>query len=203
MKKLFFVLLGLIALFLVLAAVMPKDFKIEKEIIVNKPVHDVFNYLKTTKNAKEWCPWMKKDPNITQEFTGEDGTVGFIESWSGNKEVGVGEKEITNIVANQRIDFELRFLKPMKATNQAYLITEDLGNNETKVIWGMTGHTNFPLNLICFFMQKKVGNEFSAGLNNLKEVLEGTKKPEVAVEEKVETEVKVEIKKEETSSKTE
>lgn len=200
MKKLFLVLLGLVAAFLALAALMPKDFKIEKEIVIEKPVSEVFNYLKITKNAKDWCPWMKKDPNVTQEFTGEDGTVGFIESWSGNKEVGVGEREITNIVANQRIDFELRFEKPMKATHQGYLITEDLGNNQTKVIWGMTGRTNYPFNLVCFFMQKKVGHEFSQGLESLKEVLEGGKKDEAVVEEKTATDVKVEMKGGDTSA---
>lgn len=172
MKKILLSILGVVALLLIIAALMPKDFKIEKEIVINKPKAEVFNYLQYAKNSESWCPWAKKDPNMTHEYKGQDGTVGFISSWSGNKEVGVGEQEITNIVPNEKIESELRFTEPMKATHKAYLITESVSETETKVIWGMTGRTEFPFNLVCFFMQKQVQKEFSNGLNSLKEILE-------------------------------
>jgi uncharacterized protein YndB with AHSA1/START domain len=161
-----------VAVILAIAAIMPKDFKIEKEITVNKPVAQVFSYLKMSKNFEQWSPWAKKDPNMKKEFKGQDGTVGFVSSWSGNREVGAGEQEITQITENEKITYELRFTKPMKATNHAYLITESVGENETKVVWGMTGRTPFPFNLICFFMHGKVESEFAMGLKDLKMNLE-------------------------------
>ena len=177
MKKILIVLAsilaGLIVLVLLAAAVMPKDFKIEREIVIDKPKAEVFGYIKMMqKNGNSWSPWIKKDPKMVQTSKGTDGTVGYVGSWSGNSEVGVGEEEITNIVPNERIDMELRFSKPMKATRHAYYITETIGADQTRVIWGMTGTTPFPYNAICFFMQKKVGAEFAAGLGNLREVLE-------------------------------
>lgn len=172
MKKILLALIGVVALVLLIAAIMPKEFKIEKEIVINKPREQVFNYLRMAKNANEWSTWMKKDPNVVQEFKGQDGTVGFINSWSGNKNVGAGEIETTNITPNERIDVELRFTKPRKVTNHAYYITQAIDKDQTRVIWGMTGRTPFPFNLICYFMHDKVGEEFQNGLNNLKAVLE-------------------------------
>jgi uncharacterized protein YndB with AHSA1/START domain len=173
MKKLLTILAVLVVAVLIVAAVLPKDFKIEKEITINKPVSEVFNYLKISQNANNWNPWIKKDPNLTQEYKGVDGTVGHISSWSSkNREVGVGEEEITNIIDNQKIEFEIRFKEPMTATNKGSFVTESVGENQTKVVWSMTGRTPFPFNLMCFFMRGKVADEFAKGLEDLKNVLE-------------------------------
>ncbi len=172
------ILVGVIILVLLAAAIMPKDFKVEREIVIDKPRAEVFTYLKMgQKNSDAWCPWTKKDPSVLQTYKGNDGTIGHLTSWaSSNKEVGVGEKEITNIIPNERIDMELRFSQPMKATHHSYLITETIGADQTRVVWGMVGTTPFPYNVICFFMQKKLGAEFAQGLSNLREVLEKKEK---------------------------
>lgn len=172
MKKAFLTLISLVALIFLAAAFMPKDFVIEKNIVIDAPKSEVFDYLKIIKNEAQWSPWIKRDPNIVREIKGEDGAVGVVASWSGNEQVGVGEEEITNISSDQRIDLELRFIKPLKTTNKAYFITEDINNNQTKLTWGMQGRTNFPLNFVCFFMQKQVHRDLAQGLNNLKEILE-------------------------------
>ncbi len=172
MKKALLIFASIVFVVLLVAAFMPQNFKIEQEIIIDKPKSQVFNYLKMLKNENSWSPWPKKDPNIVQDYKGEDGTVGFVSSWSGNSAVGAGEEEIINIVENQRIDLELRFLKPMKTTNKAYFITEDINNNQTKLTWGMEGKTPYPFNIICFFMQNEVKKEFVLGLNNIKKNLE-------------------------------
>ena len=187
MKKILLAIIGVIVVLALVALVMPKDFKIEKEIVINKPKAEVFGYLKMVKNGNEWNPWMKKSPNSdpsgVQTFKGEDGAVGFVNSWSSdNKEVGVGEEEITAVTPDERIDLELRLVKPVKVSHKVYFTTESVGENQTKVVWGMTGNTPFPANLLCFFMQKKIGTEFSVGLNNLKEKLEAAKVEKEKVE---------------------
>ncbi len=157
---------------LIAAAAMPKNFTIEQEIIINKPRVVVFDYLKMTKTNNGWNPWMQKDSEAVQTFTGEEGTIGFISSWSGNKEIGIGEQEIVDLIPNERIDLELRFIEPMKITHKAHFTTEALDEEHTKVTWVMEGSSPFPYNLICFFMQKQVKKEFATGLNNLKIALE-------------------------------
>lgn len=172
MKKILIACGALVALLLVAAAIAPKEFKIEKSITISKPKAEVFAYLKMMENGKKWQPWSKLDLNMTQELKGVDGTVGAIQSWSGNKEVGVGEQEIKAIAENERIDFELRFAKPMETVNNAYFTTEEVSENETKVTWAMLGRTKFPFNLVCFLMHGKVEKNFAQGLSDLKVILE-------------------------------
>lgn len=172
MKKILIGLAALIVVILLIAAVAPKDFKIEKSITINKPKAEVFAYLKMLQNAKNWEPWSKMDPDMKVELKGVDGTVGAISSWSGNKEVGSGEQEIKNISENEKIDFELRFSEPMKAVNTAYYTTQDAGENQTQVTWAMQGKTPYPMNLLCLIMKGKVEKNFEQGLANLKIVLE-------------------------------
>ncbi len=172
MKKILLILSFFVILALVAAAILPKDFKIEKSIVIAKPKSEVFAYLLLMENGQKWEPWSKMDPNMKTELKGVDGTVGAIASWSGNSEVGVGEQEITGVVENEKIDLELRFKEPMQATNKGYFITEDAGENQTKVTWGMAGRTAFPVNLLCNLMRGQVEKDFAAGLVNLKEILE-------------------------------
>ena len=103
-----------------------------------------------------------------------DGTVGAVSHWKGNKKVGKGEQEIKGIIENERIDSELRFLKPFKSTSDAYLLTRKLSPNETEVIWGFSGTHKPPMNVMMLFfnMEKSVGADFEEGLRDLKQQLE-------------------------------
>ena len=50
MKKILIAIVSLVVVLLLVAAVLPKDFKIESSIVINKPVSQVFAYLKLMKN---------------------------------------------------------------------------------------------------------------------------------------------------------
>jgi hypothetical protein len=179
MKKLLIILFSLIVVFisaaLIAAAVLPKNFKIERSIIIDQPRVQVYDYLKMTRNEIKWNPWIKKDPNIVQHFIGEEGTAGFVRAWSSDDQnVGIGEQEIVAMTQNERIDLELRFVEPFKITHQAYFITERFGEDQTRVTWGMVGRNSFPKNLIFYLTQDRALKNVEKGLNNLKEVLEST-----------------------------
>lgn len=169
-----FGLLIIIGLIVLLSILVPKDYEITRNIIIDKPITEVFAYLKYLKNQDHWSPWKKKDPTMNQEFTGIDGEAGFIIKWKGNSDVGEGEQEITAIVQNNRLDTEIRFNKPWKSTSNAFLAVEDLGNMQTKVIWGFLGRNKFPSSIFMLFfnIEKSVGNDFEQGLFNLKRILE-------------------------------
>lgn len=171
----FLYILGIIiAIIAVLALVAPKSYHVHRSISINKPRADVFAYLKSIKNQDEWSPWKQKDPEMKQEFVGEDGTVGFISKWEGNKDVGTGEQEITKIVEGEVVESELRFFKPWKSQSDAYMKTKDGTNGETEVIWGFSGQNKVPMNVMMLFfnMDKTVGKDFEDGLNKLKSILE-------------------------------
>ncbi|WP_294819785.1 SRPBCC family protein [uncultured Flavobacterium sp.] len=172
LKGILFTVLGIIVLLLVIALFVARDYAIEREIVINKPEAEVFEYIKHIKNQDNYSIWNMMDPNKKQTFTGTDGTVGFIYAWDGNSDVGAGEQEITKIEEGSRIEMELRFKRPMEGVGFAYMATEDAGNGATKVKWGMTGKSSYPMNLMNLMMESMMGDGLEEGLTNLKKNLE-------------------------------
>jgi Polyketide cyclase / dehydrase and lipid transport len=163
----------LIPLVLITALFVSKEMKSDKDVVINKPKAEVYEYVKLLTNQNNYSKWATMDPNMKKTFSGTDGTVGFISAWDGNSEVGKGAQEITAIVAD-RIDYELRFEKPMKSVNQAYMTTTAITDSSTKVTWGFSGKMNYPLNIMNLFFNadEMVGKDFEFGLKKLKEILE-------------------------------
>src|SRR5690606_19276852 len=164
----------IIAIALIAAAFMKKDYTVQRDVVINQPESVVFEYIKYLKNQDQFSKWAQMDSNMKKSYEGTDGTVGFISKWEGNKDVGIGEQEIKNIVPNERIDFELRFKKPMESTSQAFMITEAVDSIHTKVTWGFSGRTPWPFNFMMAMMNfdKLLGADFEIGLDNLKNKLE-------------------------------
>lgn len=163
-------IVALIALVLIVAAVAPKDFSIQRSVTVNKPKPEVFDYVKYLKHQNDFSYWAAQDPNMKKEFRGEDGTVGFVSAWEGNKEVGKGEQEIKNIEDGRKVDYEVRFKEPFESTMASYMSTEDDGANATKVTWNISGKTPYPMNIMHLFMNmdKMLGDQLQYGLDHLK-----------------------------------
>ena len=168
------IVLIIIAIPLVVALFVKKTYSVEREIIIARPPHIVFNYLKYLKNQDKFSKWATMDPNMKKEYRGVDGTVGFVSAWeSQDKNVGKGEQEIKKILEGKRIDFELRFIKPFAAVAKAYMTTDQMSRNETIVNWGFESSMKYPMNLMLLFnMEKMIGNDLATGLANLKNQLE-------------------------------
>jgi uncharacterized protein YndB with AHSA1/START domain len=167
-------IVGIIALLLIIGLFLKKDMAVEKEVTINSSKQTVFDYIKLLKNQDNFSKWGSMDPSMQKTYTGTDGTVGFISAWVGNKKVGEGEQEILKIEEGKRIDFALRFKKPMKSLADAYMITNEISANETQVKWGFSSKMIYPFNVMCLFMnmEEMVGKDFQIGLDNLKKVME-------------------------------
>jgi uncharacterized protein YndB with AHSA1/START domain len=175
LKYILGLIIGIIVLILIVAAVSPKDYAVEREITINKPISEVFNYIKYLKNQDNYSVWAGMDPNMKKTFRGTDGEVGFVSAWeSDNKDVGKGEQEIMKIDEGNRIDFELRFMEPFEATDDAYMVTQEVAPTITKVKWGFSGSMDYPMNLMLLFMDIEgiLGADLQKGLENLKKELE-------------------------------
>ena len=88
----------LLAIPLVMALFISKNYSVTREITINKPKQEVFNYVKLLKNQDYYNVWVQMDPNMKKEFRGTDGTVGFVYAWEGNDKAGAGEQEIKGMV---------------------------------------------------------------------------------------------------------
>jgi uncharacterized membrane protein len=171
LKKILIGLAALIGIALIVAFFVKKEYVVVREIVINKPKQEVFEYLKPLKNQNNWTTWTSMDPAMKQVLSGTDGEIGAVSKWT-SKVVGNGEQEIKKITNGERIDNELRF--EGASASPAYFITESVSENQTKVKWGMSGTFNYPMNLMLLFMdmEKMIGVEYEKSLQNLKGVLE-------------------------------
>ena len=129
------VLVGIIVLFLLIAAVSKKDYLIVRTIRINAQKNTVFDYIKMLKNQDYYSKSVMTDPAMKKEFTGTDGNLGFIYGWNGNKKAGEGEQEIKRIVEGKSMLSEVRFVRPFAGLSNLELCTTSLGENETEVSW--------------------------------------------------------------------
>ncbi|MEO8403439.1 MAG: SRPBCC family protein [Chitinophagaceae bacterium] len=166
------ILAGIIALLLLIALFMKKEHYVKRDITINAPRQKVFDYIKLLKNQDEFNKHAMAGADRKREFKGTDGTVGFIYAWSGDKNAGVGEKEIKNIIEGKRIETEIRFTKPMHAVAATIMETESVSDNQTNVSWSNAGTLKYPLNILIPMMEKHVAKDMDSSLLTLKNMLE-------------------------------
>ena len=177
-------LVAIIALVLITAAVVKKEYTIERSIVINKPKSEVFPFVNSLKNQNGYSYWAAQDPNMKIEYRGGngDGTVGFTSAWN-SETMGVGEQEIKSVTEGEKIDLELRFKEPMEATAQTFMATTDESDNTTKVTWGMSSAMPYPFNIMLLFgMEKSLNDQIDYGLANMKKQVEAMPSPTVVAE---------------------
>lgn len=165
------VIAGMIALLLVAALFMKREHYVNREIVINAPRQQVFEFLRFLKNQEKFNKWAKAGQR-KEQTRGTDGTVGYVYSWSGDKSAGQGEKEIMNIIEGKRIETEIRFIKPMRVTAAVIMETESVSDSQTKVNLINTGRLNYPLNLMIPFAEKNFARDMDTSLSTLKRLLE-------------------------------
>jgi uncharacterized protein YndB with AHSA1/START domain len=162
-------IIGVVAI----ATLMPKKSSLTVETLINSPNNEVFDYVKHLKNQEKYSKWVMADPNVKMTYAGTDGTVGFKAAWvSADKNVGIGEQEITNIVENARYDVEIRFEKPFKGISTAYTTTEAISENQTRVTNTFNSSTPFPMNVMLPFIKRMLTKDMNITMSRLKENLE-------------------------------
>jgi len=166
------VLVSIIALLLIIALFMKREHYVKREIIINAPLQEVFDYLKLLKNQDKFNKWAKADPDRKWEYKGTDGTVGFIIAWSGNNKAGEGEKEIMNIIEGKRIETQIRFVRPMSTVADVIMETETVSDNQTKISLINSGTLKYPMNIFIPMAENKFPKDMDASLLTLKNILE-------------------------------
>ena len=166
------VIAGIIALLLVMAFFMKKEYTTCSEIIINERRQQVFGYLQHIRNQDNFNKWIMIDPDMKKEFRGTDGTIGFVYAWNGNKKAGEGEQEIKAIVEGKNIEMELRFKRPFAGIAYAMMTTESWPDGRTKVSWSTSSTMKYPLNVVLPLIVKMMEKDMGTSLTNLKNILE-------------------------------
>jgi hypothetical protein len=166
-----YIFIGLIIALLIVAALLPKVYNVEKIVIIKKPVRDVMKRVSDLNEYSKWNPWQQSEPAANKKITGIPGTAGHVYAWQGKK-IGVGSLTISSI-DDKHIHFALEFLKPWKSKAKDNWLFEHWGDDETKVTWQNSGNLPWPMaRLMGPIINKNLNHQFEAGLNNLKKLCE-------------------------------
>jgi len=172
LKIILFLIAAVIGLVLIIALFVKNDYLIEREVTVNKPASEVFDYIRYVKNQDHYNKWVMMDPGMKKEFRGIDGAVGFVYAWDGNDKAGKGEQEITKVDMGGVLDVEIRFKRPFEGTAHTQMTTRRLSEDQTAVRWTMAGSSKYPMNITNLFTGTILGKDLEESLLNLKKVLE-------------------------------
>lgn len=162
-----------IVVLLVVAALKPARFRVERRATIAAPPERVYPLIADFRKWREWSPWEGLDPELRRTFSGAETGRGAVYAWDGNKQAGAGRMEITDAPAPTRVDIQLDFTRPFEAHNTTEF-TLSPRDGSTEVVWAMHGPQPFMLRLISIFMsmEKMVGKDFEKGLAALEVVAE-------------------------------
>lgn len=168
------ILIFLALVLIILNFIAPKNYQVERSLIIDAPKEIVFKHIKYWNAWRAWSPWAERDKQMLVWVSGTDGEPGSIYSWTGNPDItGKGEMINTGVKENQEITYHLRFIEPFESESDGYLRLLSDGK-QVKALWGFKGHYNFPVNVMMLFMDmdSAVGSDFERGLELLKKICE-------------------------------
>jgi carbon monoxide dehydrogenase subunit G len=161
-----------VAVFLILAAMRPDTFRVERSTTIAAPPEKVHALIDDFGRWQSWSPYEKKDPAMKRIRSGPPSGQGAVYAWEGNKEIGKGRMEIIEATPTS-IRIKLDFIEPFEAHNVAEFVLVPKGE-ATKVTWSMQGANNFVAKMVhtVIDVDRMVGKDFEAGLATLKAISE-------------------------------
>jgi hypothetical protein len=164
---------GVIVVFLIVVAMQPSDFKVERSATLRAPAPAAYAQVNDFQNWQAWSPWEKVDPALKRSYEGPKAGTGAVYAWQGNKDVGEGRMTITESRPGELVRIKLEFFKPFAAVNDTVFRFQPSGE-ATTVTWTMSGQNNFVSKAMCLFvnMDRMVGGMFEQGLAQMKTVVE-------------------------------
>lgn len=173
LKKILIGLAVLIALFLVVVALQPSEFHVERKAIIAAPQADVFARVNDLHKWEAWSPWAKLDPTAKMTFEGPEAGQGAAMTWAGNDKVGEGKMTIIESRPSDLVKLKVDFVKPFEGTSNSEFNFKPEGD-KTAVTWAMSAHHNFMEKAFCLVMngKKMIGDDMQKGLAQMQSLLE-------------------------------
>ncbi|WP_306233712.1 SRPBCC family protein [Agrococcus beijingensis] len=147
-------------------------FSFSRSVDIAAPRERVHAFVDDFHEWTAWSPWEGVDPRLERRYSGAERGTGAEYGWSGNRRAGQGSMLIRSS-SPERIDVELRFTKPFKATNDTRFDFADTPGG-TRVTWTMSGENRGLSALIWKLMpmERELGKQFEQGLRDMKAAAE-------------------------------
>ncbi len=170
LKVFFFILTGIIAVVLIIAAFIPDNITITTETTIYAKPEKVFNNVVSLKKWKNWSPF-EHDSTMVDSFSGPDAGVGATRQWDG-KIIGKGKMSVVEAKEFSLIKNKLEYSTKGSATGTWHF--SSINATQTRVIWSthITG-LKYPFErLMGLAVKPMMKPMFEDGLADLKEYTE-------------------------------
>lgn len=170
--KIFYWLLGIVALLVIVSFIIPKTYKVERSVFVKSKPGMIYRLASNFPQWHLWAPWTKEtDSTVIFEMTGEPGQVGTSWKWNGET-LGNGEMILSELIPGELIAYDLAF-DHGKYNSKGKIVIENQGDS-AKVSWLDEGDLGYnPISrYMGLFMDRMMGPDFEKGLAKLKTVAE-------------------------------
>ena len=170
-KKILISLASVIVIFLMVVALRPADFRVERSATIAATPAALFKQVNDHRKFAVWNPFMKLDPNVKNTYSGPDAGVGAVCSWEGNSDIGAGSCTIIESKPGELVRCRMDWKRPMEGTATVDFTFKPAGG-KTVVTWAMYGKNNFMGKVMSLFMDcdKMCGPQFDKGLADLGKV---------------------------------
>lgn len=146
---------------------LPKNYTIEKTLLINSPADLVFEQVQYMENWKNWNPFLKENSEMSSLISADDGKENSYMRWK-NKNGQEGKVTVLKIENLKKINYELTVEKPKPVTIVGYITFEPQGNN-TSVTFHFEGSNHYYLRILNIFIEKKYKKDLEKTLELLAE----------------------------------
>jgi len=174
-RKILFGFVGLILVASIVVLMMPKDYEVERSIVIDAPVESIHSYVGDLKKWDDWTPWKSEDSTVKVTFGDKTTGVGASQSWTGKD--GDGNLAFTMCDPATGIAYDMTFIMDGDDTmNSKCAISYSKSGDSTKLIWTMKGEMKgMAGGLFAYLMPSMGGDLFDRGLKKLKKIVEAKK----------------------------
>jgi hypothetical protein len=172
-RKILLVLVALLAVFLIVVALQPSDYRVERTTTIAASPAQVFPHVNNLHQWEAWSPWAKIDPDAKVTFEGPEAGEGAVMTWDGDDNVGAGKMTLVESDPDKAVKIKVTFTRPFEGgTNSDFSFTPK--GNLTEVAWAMHGTHNFMEKAFCLVFNgvNMMSNDIDKGLAQLKSVVE-------------------------------
>ncbi|MES2921660.1 MAG: SRPBCC family protein [Verrucomicrobiota bacterium] len=163
-RKLLIGLAALIVILLIVIALQPNHFRVERSATLAASPAALFDQVNDHRKFAVWNPWGKMDPAAINTYSGPDSGVGAKCSWQGEN-IGTGSATIIESKPGRLVRQRMDWLKPMEGTSTVDFTFKPEGE-KTVVTWAMYGPQTFMGKAVSLVMncEKMCGPQFEQGL---------------------------------------
>ncbi|MGB8856695.1 MAG: SRPBCC family protein [Burkholderiales bacterium] len=171
LKKILLGVAGLLVALVLISFILPADYRVERSLEIAAPPEKIYPLIADPREWKNWGVWNQRDPNMKMEYSGAPSGAGAKWTWESKSE-GSGSMEFTRAEAPAMVEYTLYF--PEFGSRSGGKLTLTPSGNATRVSWTNEGNLGSnPLNrYFGLLMDKMLGDDFIAGLKNLKALAE-------------------------------